>query len=350
MAALGRQVFDWHRLVPLTWAHVARQTHRGEQKRTCPCLLYKLTTASNGGGLEKLSHVESRTYVQEPACRMRFTQYSLEKRRTPVAPGFVEREKVISSLLDMGFSDVHINGLLHLWPSTHTQQLLDIISELILLGLNPEPVYMALKQSPQLLKLPILHMKKRSGYLRKLGLGEGKLKTVLLCCPEIFTMHQRDIDSIVGVLKEKCLFTVQQVTKILHRCPYVLREDPGELEYKFQASLKTAPHTSSCLLVACVTPWRRALEAHPWPTDFSLPVRCTVSLFTALQQVSEASLAGEPEWVEAVKSEPSLWGHSSIYFNPQPVSMTDVHRERESSTSRRSRRQREKQTPMEQGA
>ncbi|XP_059023442.1 transcription termination factor 4, mitochondrial isoform X2 [Mustela lutreola] len=242
MAALGRQVFDWHRLVPLTWAHVARQTHRGEQKRTCPCLLYKLTTASNGGGLEKLSHVESRTYVQEPACRMRFTQYSLEKRRTPVAPGFVEREKVISSLLDMGFSDVHINGLLHLWPSTHTQQLLDIISELILLGLNPEPVYMALKQSPQLLKLPILHMKKRSGYLRKLGLGEGKLKTVLLCCPEIFTMHQRDIDSIVGVLKEKCLFTVQQVTKILHRCPYVLREDPGELEYKFQGKDQDGSH------------------------------------------------------------------------------------------------------------
>lgn len=65
----------------------------------------------------------------------------------------------------------------------------------------------------------------------------GKLKTVLLCCPEIFTMHQRDIDSIVGVLKEKCLFTVQQVTKILHRCPYVLREDPGELEYKFQVRM-----------------------------------------------------------------------------------------------------------------
>ncbi|XP_036174842.1 transcription termination factor 4, mitochondrial isoform X3 [Myotis myotis] len=47
-------------------------------------------------------------------------------------------------------------------------------------------------------------------------------------------MHQRDIDRIVKVLREKCLFTVQQVTEILHRCPYVLREDPGELEYKFQ--------------------------------------------------------------------------------------------------------------------
>uniref|UniRef100_A0A8C6FI80 Mitochondrial transcription termination factor 4 n=1 Tax=Moschus moschiferus TaxID=68415 RepID=A0A8C6FI80_MOSMO len=47
-------------------------------------------------------------------------------------------------------------------------------------------------------------------------------------------MRQRDIEVIVGVLKEKCLFTVKQVTEILHRCPYVIREDPGELEYKFQ--------------------------------------------------------------------------------------------------------------------
>lgn len=50
-------------------------------------------------------------------------------------------------------------------------------------------------------------------------------------------MRQRDIESIVGVLKEKCLFTVKQVTEILHRCPCVLREDPGELEYKFQVRI-----------------------------------------------------------------------------------------------------------------
>lgn len=47
-------------------------------------------------------------------------------------------------------------------------------------------------------------------------------------------MRQRDIANTVSVLRDKCLFTVQQVTEILHRCPYVLREDPGELEYKFQ--------------------------------------------------------------------------------------------------------------------
>lgn len=62
----------------------------------------------------------------------------------------------------------------------------------------------------------------------------GKLKRILQCYPDIFTVRQRDLDSIVSVLREKCLFTGRQVTQILHRCPHVLREDPAELEYKFQ--------------------------------------------------------------------------------------------------------------------
>ncbi|KAL1770777.1 transcription termination factor 4, mitochondrial [Sigmodon hispidus] len=79
-----------------------------------------------------------------------------------------------------------------------------------------------------------MQMKKRSSSLRKLGLGEGKLKRVLHDCPEVFTMRQRDIDTIVKVLKEKCQFTVQQITELLHRCPATFQADPGELEYKFQ--------------------------------------------------------------------------------------------------------------------
>ncbi|KAB0387694.1 transcription termination factor 4, mitochondrial [Muntiacus reevesi] len=229
MAALGRQVFDWHRLTPLTWALLTRPTRQlGEQKRTTAFLLCKLMTVSNGGGLEESSFVEAPKCAQKVEHRTGLTQCLLEKQRT------VSQENVVSSLLDMGFSDVHVNELLSIQPGTHPQQMLDIISELVLLGLNPEPVCVALKKSPQLLKLPVMQMKKRSSYLRKLGLGEGKLKRVLYCCPEIFTMRQRDIEVIVGVLKEKCLFTIKQVTEILHRCPYVLREDPGELEYKFQ--------------------------------------------------------------------------------------------------------------------
>ncbi|XP_055259704.1 transcription termination factor 4, mitochondrial [Moschus berezovskii] len=230
MAALGRQVFDWHHLTPLTWALLTRQAPQpGGQKRTTAFLLRKLMTVSNGGGLEESSFVEPQKCAQKPEHRTGLIQRLREEQRTPVL-----QEKFVSSLLDMGFSDVHVNELLSIQPGTHPQQMLDIISELILLGLNPEPVCVALKKSPQLLKLPVMQVKKRSSYLRKLGLGEGKLKRVLYCCPEIFTMRQRDIEVIVGVLKEKCLFTVKQVTEILHRCPYVIREDPGELEYKFQ--------------------------------------------------------------------------------------------------------------------
>lgn len=196
-------------------------------------MLRKLTTASSEGAFEGSPHVQPRKCVQEPECRTSLTQ-CLEKQRAPVDGGSLEREEVISSLLDMGFTDVHVQELLSIQPSPHPQQLLGITSKLILLGVNPEPVCVILKKSPQLLKLPVMQMEKRSSYLRKLGIGEGKLKRVLYCCPEVLTMHQRDIDRIVKVLREKCLFTVHQVTEILHRCPYVLREDPDELEYKFQ--------------------------------------------------------------------------------------------------------------------
>ncbi|XP_036278262.1 transcription termination factor 4, mitochondrial [Pipistrellus kuhlii] len=234
MAALSRQVLDWHRLIPLSWAGIARHTpHFGEQKRATASLLRKLTTASSEGAFEGSPHVQPRKCVQEPECRTSLTQ-CLEKQRAPVDGGSLEREVVISSLLDMGFTDVHVQELLSIQPGPHPQQLLGITSKLILLGVNPEPVCVILKKSPQLLKLPVMQMEKRSSYLRKLGIGEGKLKRVLYCCPEVLTMHQRDIDRIVKVLREKCLFTVHQVTEILHRCPYVLREDPDELEYKFQ--------------------------------------------------------------------------------------------------------------------
>ncbi|XP_057406817.1 transcription termination factor 4, mitochondrial isoform X3 [Balaenoptera acutorostrata] len=180
MAALGWQVSAWHRLIPLTWSLIARQTAQlGEQKRTTALLLRKLTTVSSGGDLGESPFVEPQKCAQEPEHRTGLTQCLLEKQRTAV-----ERGKIVSSLLDMGFSDVHVNELLSIQP--------------------------------------------------------GKLKRVLYCCPEVFTMRQRDIEIIVGVLKEKCLFTVKQVTEILHRCPCVLREDPGELEYKFQHSVKHA--------------------------------------------------------------------------------------------------------------
>ncbi|CAH6791968.1 Mterf4 [Phodopus roborovskii] len=235
MASLGRQVCEWHRLKALSWACLSRRTpHLREWKGKSPPLFCKLTTVPDGEHLRESSCVRPKKYVLEPEYRTHLVQCPHEEQKTGVEPKPLELEKVTSSLRDMGFDEAHINSLLSIQPSVHPQQLLDIISELLLLGLHPEPVFVAMKKSPQLLKLSTMQMKRRSSYLRKLGLGEGKLKRVLHGCPEVFTMRQRDMDSVVKVLKEKCLFTVQQITELLHRCPGVFQEDPSELEYKFQ--------------------------------------------------------------------------------------------------------------------
>ncbi|KAL6036762.1 hypothetical protein STEG23_014996 [Scotinomys teguina] len=228
------EVFDWHRLMALSWVCLARQTpHFREQKRTSP-LFCKLTTVPSGESLQELSCVRPKKSVQEPEYRTRLVQCLHEKQRTCVDPESLELEKAVTSLQDMGFDEAHINSLLTMQPSVHLQQLLDIISEFLLLGLHPEPVFMALKKNPQLLKLSPTQMKKRSSYLRKLGLGGGKLKRVLHGCPEVFTMSQRDMDHVVKVLKERCLFSGQQVTELLNRCPGIFQMDPSELEFKFQ--------------------------------------------------------------------------------------------------------------------
>ncbi|XP_005077260.1 transcription termination factor 4, mitochondrial isoform X1 [Mesocricetus auratus] len=235
MAALGRQVCDWHRLTALSWACLSRRTpHLRERRRMSPSLFCKLTTVCSGESLQESSCVRPKKYVLDPEYSTQLVPCLHGEQRTRVEPKSSELEKVISSLQDMGFDEAHVNSLLSMQPTVHPQQLLDIISEFLLLGLHPEPVFMAMKKSPQLLKLSTVQMKKRSSYLRKLGLGEGKLKSLLHGCPEVFTMRQRDIESVVKVLKEKCLFTVQQITELLHRCPAVFQEDPSKLEYKFQ--------------------------------------------------------------------------------------------------------------------
>ncbi|XP_051695325.1 transcription termination factor 4, mitochondrial [Oryctolagus cuniculus] len=209
MAALGRKVLAWRRLPPPAWASAAERTPPPAAG------LRRRTAASRGGGREEPCGVG-------PGGRP----------SADAAPSPLDR--VAGSLLDMGFAEAQVRELLGLQPAASPQQLLDVVSEFMLLGVDPGPVCVALRKSPQLLKLPVPRVRKRSAYLRRLGLAEGKLKRVLHCCPEVFTMHQQHVEGVVGVLKGKCLFSAEQVTEILHRCPQVLREDPGDLEYKFQ--------------------------------------------------------------------------------------------------------------------
>ncbi|MEJ1283529.1 mitochondrial transcription termination factor 4 [Cricetulus griseus] len=139
-----------------------------------PALFCKLTTVPSGESLRESSCVRPQKYVLAPEHRTHLVQCLHEDRGTSVEPKSLEFEKVTSSLQDMGFDEAHVNSLLSLQPSVHPQQLLDIISEFLLLGLHPEPVFVAVTKSPQLLKLSTMQMKRRSSYLRKLGLGEGR--------------------------------------------------------------------------------------------------------------------------------------------------------------------------------
>lgn len=42
------------------------------------------------------------------------------------------------------------------------------------------------------------------------------------------------MEAAVRVLREKCLFTAEQLTEVLQSCPGVLLEEPGSLQYHFQ--------------------------------------------------------------------------------------------------------------------
>lgn len=46
----------------------------------------------------------------------------------------------------------------------------------------------------------------------------------------------KSVKSVVQFLREKCLFTTQQVAEILRDSPAVVLEDLDQLEYKFQVS------------------------------------------------------------------------------------------------------------------
>lgn len=115
--------------------------------------------------------------AREPERRVKVSQHHLEKLRASVGSESVELERFTQALQDMGFSESHIRDLLSIGPGVQLQKLLDVISELILLGVNPDPVCEALKSNSQLLKLPIARMRKRCSQLRRLGLGEGTRKS-----------------------------------------------------------------------------------------------------------------------------------------------------------------------------
>ncbi|XP_077078457.1 transcription termination factor 4, mitochondrial isoform X2 [Siphateles boraxobius] len=63
---------------------------------------------------------------------------------------------------------------------------------------------------------------------------EGSLQRMISHYPKIMVLPIKRVNMVSRLLREKCLFTVQQVTDILRDSPEVLEDDLVQLEYKFQ--------------------------------------------------------------------------------------------------------------------
>ncbi|XP_010892897.1 transcription termination factor 4, mitochondrial [Esox lucius] len=147
------------------------------------------------------------------------------------------RELSLQALLDMGFTDTQADQMLEqatqgrAGQSEHATSTLMV---LFVLGFKPSNVLKVLEKCPELFCVKGTHLEQRMDNLRRLGLLEGGLQRVVIHYPQILTLPLKRVNTVARFLKEKCAFTVQQVTDILRDCPAVVQYDLGQLEYKFQ--------------------------------------------------------------------------------------------------------------------
>ncbi|XP_072297513.1 transcription termination factor 4, mitochondrial [Eucyclogobius newberryi] len=141
-------------------------------------------------------------------------------------------------LLDMGFTDTQAEHIYDTVGKSGGERMakhtLSTLSALIVLGLNPSSVLKLLEKCPELYTVKEAQLRERITNLRKLGLLEGSLQRVVAHHPQILTLKIKKLNSIVMFLKEKCLFTTQQVTDILRDSPAIIQDDLAQIQYKFQ--------------------------------------------------------------------------------------------------------------------
>uniref|UniRef100_A0AAV2JUN4 Mitochondrial transcription termination factor 4 n=1 Tax=Knipowitschia caucasica TaxID=637954 RepID=A0AAV2JUN4_KNICA len=147
-------------------------------------------------------------------------------------------ELSLRGLLDMGFTDTqaeHIYETVYKSRGGNTaKNTLCTLSTLIVLGLNPSSVLKLLEKCPELYTVKEARLQQRIANLRKLGLLEGSLQRVVAHHPQILIIKRKVINNAVMFLKEKCLFTSQQVTDILRDSPAIIQEDLAQIQFKFQ--------------------------------------------------------------------------------------------------------------------
>ncbi|XP_064522938.1 transcription termination factor 4, mitochondrial isoform X2 [Pseudopipra pipra] len=139
-----------------------------------------------------------------------------------------------AALRAMGFSQEQARRLQGLQPRLGPERREAVAAQLLLLGLSAEAALALLEQSPALLRLPTEQLRERAEELRRLGLDGGRLERALSRCPQLFAVPRKRLAAAVRLLRERCLFTAEQLREVLSSCPAVLLEEPCSLHHHFQ--------------------------------------------------------------------------------------------------------------------
>ncbi|XP_068196922.1 transcription termination factor 4, mitochondrial [Antennarius striatus] len=152
--------------------------------------------------------------------------------------GKPETEFSLRSLVDLRFTDTQAQcvyaAVSKLKQGNNASHVLSTLTTLFDLGLNPSSVLKILDKCPELYTVKESQLKQCIGNLRKLGLVEGSLQRMVAYYPQILTVPVKTVKNAVMFLREKCLFTTQQIMFILRDSPSIVGENMEELEYKFQ--------------------------------------------------------------------------------------------------------------------
>ncbi|XP_066508796.1 transcription termination factor 4, mitochondrial-like [Hoplias malabaricus] len=144
------------------------------------------------------------------------------------------KDPTTQPLTEMGFSETEAQVVYDSVGKNRCQNYPPIVTDLIALGLKPSSVIKILEKNPELYVVKAAQLQQRIINLRKLGLLEGSLQKVIKNYPQILSIPVKRIRGVSRLLKEKCQFTVQQVTDIIRDSPHIVVEDHQCLEYMFQ--------------------------------------------------------------------------------------------------------------------
>uniref|UniRef100_A0A672F579 Mitochondrial transcription termination factor 4 n=1 Tax=Salarias fasciatus TaxID=181472 RepID=A0A672F579_SALFA len=147
-------------------------------------------------------------------------------------------EPSLHSLAELGFTEAQA-GQIHQAVSSLKKRgagrdVLSSLTVMLVLGFNCSSVLKLLEKCPELCTVKEAQLQQRINNLRKLGLIEGSLQRTVAHYPDVLTVPVKTVKSVMHFLREKCLFTSQQLTHILRDSPQVVLEDLDQLEYKFQ--------------------------------------------------------------------------------------------------------------------